>query len=189
MAVLLCTAWLPGAVCCPCGGDTNAKPPFAPRGSAGRQRPGRLRRRQYHRPEPQLRHGLRPSNRVGFEGDISPLLRRIWWHWGAAAKAWPVGGAWRNAHRREEVFLDVPKIGVKAALDRPADVLVIMLGMNDVLAPYVADEPASLDRWTDDYRALIHALQQRVKPGVTAWPPSPPAPRTLPRRRTACWIA
>jgi lysophospholipase L1-like esterase len=73
-----------------------------------------------------------------------------------------------NRSRREEFFLDVPKVGVKSALDRPADVVVIMLGMNDVLAPYVADEPASLDRWTNGYRALIDAIRQRVHPDVTA---------------------
>jgi lysophospholipase L1-like esterase len=70
--------------------------------------------------------------------------------------------------RREEFSLDVPKVGVKSALDRPVDVVVIMLGMNDVLAPFVANEPASLDRWTNGYRALIDAIRERVNPGVTA---------------------
>ena len=53
------------------------------------------------------------------------------------------GAALEKRSRSETVFLDVKGIDVKAALDQPADVLIIMLGMNDVLAPYVTDEPAS----------------------------------------------
>ena len=79
--------------------------------------------------------------------------------------------SWQGVERRsrqEECFLDIRGIGVKAALDRPADVVVIMLGMNDVLAPYVADDPVQLDRWSDGYRTLIEAIRQRVKPSVIA---------------------
>ena len=57
---------------------------------------------------------------------------------------------------------------IKAELDEPADVLVIMLGMNDVLAPYVVDERASWAKWKTDYRELITSLQSRLKPKVTA---------------------
>jgi len=79
--------------------------------------------------------------------------------------------AWLNNEKRSQTdafFLDVKGIEVKAALDQPADVLVIMLGMNDVLAPYVVDEPASWDRWTANYRELITALKARLKPSVIA---------------------
>lgn len=79
--------------------------------------------------------------------------------------------SWRGVEqrsRKETCFLDVRGIDVKAALDRPADLVVIMLGMNDVLAPYVADDPVELDRWSDGYRSLIDAIRQRVKPGVVA---------------------
>ena len=79
--------------------------------------------------------------------------------------------AWLNTEKRSrtEAFpLDVKGLEVKAELDQPADVLVIMLGMNDVLAPYVVDEPASLEKWTANYRELITALQSRLKPTVTA---------------------
>ncbi|MEI9892466.1 MAG: GDSL-type esterase/lipase family protein [Chthoniobacter sp.] len=79
--------------------------------------------------------------------------------------------AWLNTEKRSrtEAFpLDVKGIEVKAALDQPADVLIVMLGMNDVLAPYVADEPASLEKWTANYRELVTALQSRLKPKVTA---------------------
>jgi lysophospholipase L1-like esterase len=75
--------------------------------------------------------------------------------------------AWLNTEKRsrtESFALDVKGIDVKTELDQPADVLVIMLGMNDVLAPYVVDEPASLNQWAANYRALITALQSRLKP-------------------------
>lgn len=79
--------------------------------------------------------------------------------------------AWLNTEKRsrtESFPLDVKGIDVKAELDQPADVLIIMLGMNDVLAPYVVDEPAAWDKWTADYRELITSLQSRLKPAVTA---------------------
>jgi len=79
--------------------------------------------------------------------------------------------SWLNVEKRsrsETVFLDVKGIDVKAALDQPADVLIIMLGMNDVLAPYVTDEPASWEKWTAAYRELITGLRQRLNPAVTA---------------------
>jgi lysophospholipase L1-like esterase len=79
-------------------------------------------------------------------------------------------GAWVNVEKRartEERFLDVKDIPVKAALDQPADALIIMLGMNDVLAPYVSDDPKSLEQWTAHYREFITALRARLKPSVT----------------------
>ncbi|MDR3401637.1 MAG: GDSL-type esterase/lipase family protein [Chthoniobacter sp.] len=79
--------------------------------------------------------------------------------------------AWLNTEKRSrtEAFpLDVKGIEVKASLDQPADVLIVMLGMNDVLAPYVVDEPASLDKWVANYRELVTSLQSRLKPKVTA---------------------
>ena len=48
--------------------------------------------------------------------------------------------------RTTEARLDVKEIGVKANLDQPADVLVVMLGMNDVLAPYIGGTDADLDK-------------------------------------------
>src|SRR5205085_1244128 len=79
--------------------------------------------------------------------------------------------SWSGVEKRsrtEEFFLDVKGIPVKATLDQHADVLVIMLGMNDVLAPYVMNDPASLQKWTDNYRELIKSLQARLTPEVTA---------------------
>ena len=79
--------------------------------------------------------------------------------------------AWLNTEKRARIEAfrsDVKGIEVKATLDQPADVLVIMLGMNDVLAPYVVDEPASWAKWKADYRELITSLQSRLKPKVIA---------------------
>ena len=70
--------------------------------------------------------------------------------------------------RTTEAMLDVKEVGVKANLDQPADVLVVMLGMNDVLAPYIGGTDADLDTWRDAYRQLVKALQERVRPKVTA---------------------
>ncbi len=77
--------------------------------------------------------------------------------------------SWQNVEkeaRTAENYLDVKDIGVKATLDQPADVLVIMLGMNNVLAPYTDQTPASLDQWTRSYQELIDALRKRLKPRV-----------------------
>jgi lysophospholipase L1-like esterase len=77
--------------------------------------------------------------------------------------------SWLNAEKRartEEFLLDVKGIPVQASLNQSADVLVIMLGMNDVLAPYVLDTPESLDRWTATYRELVTALRDRLHPKV-----------------------
>ena len=70
--------------------------------------------------------------------------------------------------RTTEKMLDVPGIEVKASLDQPADVLVVMLGMNDVLAPYVDGSEKALDRWIEHYGKLVEALRQRVHPKVLA---------------------
>ena len=79
--------------------------------------------------------------------------------------------SWRDVElrsRTNEVLLDVPGIDVKAALSQPAEVLIIMLGMNDVLAPYVVDEPAAWGEWMANYRQLIAALRARLRPTVIA---------------------
>ncbi len=79
--------------------------------------------------------------------------------------------SWRDVElrsRTQEVLLDVPGLDVKAALSQPAEVLIIMLGMNDVLAPYVVDEQAVWDEWKANYRELIAALRARLHPQVTA---------------------
>lgn len=60
--------------------------------------------------------------------------------------------------------LDVKGVQVAEALSKPADALIIMLGMNDVLAPYVNDTDASLDQWLTHYRELVTFLREKLKP-------------------------
>jgi lysophospholipase L1-like esterase len=77
--------------------------------------------------------------------------------------------SWLGTEKRSrtaDFFLDVKGIPVQGSLAQPADVLIVMLGMNDVLAPYVADTPESLDRWTAGYRELVDALKNRLHPRV-----------------------
>ena len=80
-------------------------------------------------------------------------------------------GSWMGVlkdSREKEFNLDVRGVGVKATLDRGADVLVVMLGMNDIIAPYVGEDPQDADAWKERYRTLIRALRQRVHPRVVA---------------------
>ena len=80
-------------------------------------------------------------------------------------------GAWLSLAKdeaKQRHDLDVKGVEVAAALSKPADVMVVMLGMNDVLAPYVSDTDASLDRWVANYRELISVLSARLTPKVVA---------------------
>jgi lysophospholipase L1-like esterase len=78
---------------------------------------------------------------------------------------------WRNVEQRSrdgEVILDVKETDVRATLDSTAQVVVFMLGMNDVLAPRLKDDPADLKEWENQYRQLIQSIRDRVKPRVLA---------------------
>ena len=78
-------------------------------------------------------------------------------------------GAWLNLAKNDDKQkhdLDVKGIEVAAALSKPADVMIVMLGMNDLLAPYVNESDASLDQWLANYRNLITTLSARLKPKV-----------------------
>ena len=80
-------------------------------------------------------------------------------------------GSWQNVEkqsREKETFLDVKNVDVREALDRHADVLIVMLGMNDTLSPSLDASPASLDAWAVRYRDLLAALRSRTTPRVTA---------------------
>ena len=80
-------------------------------------------------------------------------------------------GAWLELAKDEATQkrdLDVKGVEVAAALSQPADVMVVMLGMNDVLAPYVSDTEAGLDQWIATYRELVGVLSARLKPKVVA---------------------
>ena len=50
--------------------------------------------------------------------------------------------------RTAETYLDIKGVDVKATLDAGADVLIVMLGMNDLLAPYVTERSEDLDHLT-----------------------------------------
>ena len=89
----------------------------------------------------------------------------------------PLGGSgqsvasWAGVEKRSrdtECLLDVPAFGVKATLDQPADVVIILLGMNDILSPYVSEQPDALDRWSETYIGLVAALRARVHPRIIA---------------------
>ncbi|HEY3328656.1 MAG TPA: GDSL-type esterase/lipase family protein [Capsulimonadaceae bacterium] len=95
----------------------------------------------------------------------------------AHPKLVPLGGSgqsvesWQSVEkdsRDADRFLDVPKVNVKAELDQKADILVVMLGMNNILAPYTSSSAESLDRWEKAYGDLIASLASRAKPDTIA---------------------
>ena len=78
-------------------------------------------------------------------------------------------GSWLSLAKngdKQKNDLDVKGVEVAAALAKPADVMIVMLGMNDVLAPYVNETEESLDQWLANYRELITTLSARLKPKV-----------------------
>ncbi len=80
-------------------------------------------------------------------------------------------GSWANNEkqsREKDVFLDVKEFNVRENLDKGAGVLIIMLGMNDNLAPYLSEDPKSLDDWAKRYKELISTLKERTKARVVA---------------------
>lgn len=80
-------------------------------------------------------------------------------------------GAWLNHEensRTKPVALDVKEFDVGQTLDAGAEIVVIMLGMNDVLAPAVKGDAESFDAWIGRYAELIDALRARSHPRVIA---------------------
>jgi len=80
-------------------------------------------------------------------------------------------GSWGNIERKSRTtsqILDVKPLDAQTELGKPANVVVIMLGMNDVLAPSLKDEPAGYAKWIADYRSLIRAVRERTSPRVLA---------------------
>jgi hypothetical protein len=64
--------------------------------------------------------------------------------------------------------MDIKAFSIGKELDQPADAIVILLGANDIFAPYLGDDEKSLAKWEADYRTLIDALQERNQPGTMA---------------------
>ena len=80
-------------------------------------------------------------------------------------------GSWIELEERSRTamtLLDTPNVEVKTALDAGADALVIMLGINDLLAPSVSERKEDLDAWSARYRTLLRTLRARAKPRVVA---------------------
>lgn len=79
--------------------------------------------------------------------------------------------SWQNVElksRTERTILDVKDVDVKESLDRGADVIVIMLGMNNVLSPRLDDKSEDFIKWAENYRQFIRDLRARAKPRIIA---------------------
>ena len=134
---------------------------------------------------------LKPSDRVVFVGDsitglgqnnaagwahlIQQALKTA--HPDASQTVVSLGGSgqtvgsWQSVEkgsRETATLLDVKNVDVHVELGQPADVVVCMLGMNDVLCPRTGTDPASVAAWVAQYRGLIRALRERVHPRVFA---------------------
>jgi lysophospholipase L1-like esterase len=93
---------------------------------------------------------------------------------GASGWAMPAWEGKLNQKRgpKDEWFTDVPNVGVNATLDKPVDVVIIMLGANDVLRSEVGEQDSpyqqSLDHWEPHYVRLIETLRARTHARVVA---------------------
>lgn len=80
-------------------------------------------------------------------------------------------GAWLNFEKRsrtEPLALDVKETDVGRTLDAGAEIVVVMLGMNDVLSPSLKNDPADFDAWIMRYSELIEVIRVRSHPRVIA---------------------
>ncbi len=80
-------------------------------------------------------------------------------------------GAWLGFEKRsrtEPLALDVKETDVGKTLDAGADLIVVMLGMNDVLSPSLKNDSADFDAWIARYAELIEAIRARSHPRVVA---------------------
>lgn len=107
-------------------------------------------------------------------------------------------GSWMSVATRTNASpscLDVPGIDVRTTLDAGADVLVIMLGMNDLLAPHIADTPEGIREWRHQYIDLIRALRTRTHPRlvglgtITLLTEDPQSPKNMARAKLNQQIA
>ncbi len=67
-----------------------------------------------------------------------------------------------------------PGLNVGDALTNRVDALVVSLGMNDVLCPFVRDTDESMAKWKANYRTLINHLRERAKPRIVLISTVPP---------------
>jgi lysophospholipase L1-like esterase len=93
---------------------------------------------------------------------------------GASGWAMPAWEGKLNQKRgpKDEWFTDVPNVGVNATLDKPVDVVIIMLGANDTFRSEVGEQDSpyqqSLDHWEPHYVRLIETLRARTHARVVA---------------------
>jgi len=89
----------------------------------------------------------------------------------------PLGGSghkvasWGNIEKKsrtQPVLLDIKEFDVQKELSQHADIVVIMLGMNDVLSAQLPNSPAGTQGWKEDYRSLLKAVRERTTPRVLA---------------------
>jgi lysophospholipase L1-like esterase len=89
----------------------------------------------------------------------------------------PLGGSghkvasWGNIEKKSRtapVLLDIKEFDVQKELGQHADVVVIMLGMNDVLSAQLPNSPEGIRGWKEDYRSLLKAVRERTSPRVLA---------------------
>jgi lysophospholipase L1-like esterase len=80
-------------------------------------------------------------------------------------------GHWLSVEKRsrsEATTLDDKKRDIGQTLDAQVDIVVIMLGMNDVLSPSLQGTSESFATWMQQYAALVEAVRIRSHPRVIA---------------------
>jgi lysophospholipase L1-like esterase/uncharacterized protein YbdZ (MbtH family) len=66
--------------------------------------------------------------------------------------------------RTQSVPANCGGFDVHTALAKHGDIVLILLGMNDILKPTMRDDEAVLQTWKAKYRELLAAIRQRVTP-------------------------
>lgn len=142
--------------------------------------------------------GLGENNAAGWVHLIGQGLKNA--HPDAAQALVALGGSgqtvssWLSVEQKSReaaTVLDVKNVDVHVELGQPAEVVVCMLGMNDVLCPRTGNDPAGVAAWTAQYRELIRAVRARVHPRVfalatpTMCTEDPQAPKNLTLRQFA----
>jgi lysophospholipase L1-like esterase len=75
---------------------------------------------------------------------------------------------------------------VHTAFAKHGDVVLILLGMNDILRPTMRDDEAVLQTWKAKYRELVQAIRERVTPREIVLCEITPLTEDPFRPRTAC---
>ena len=111
----------------------------------------------------------------GYVGLMEEALKKA--HAGTKTTLTALGGSGQNVgswvgiekdSRERHFALDNPKVDVKDTLDGGADVVIIMLGMNNVLRPDTGNTPEAIQGWATNYQNLVTALHARTHARVIA---------------------